>query len=112
METENETQEQMKALIFQNESLKAVLEYQKQDIEKLQTRIKNFESDRNIRTQRHSEMMEFQEARFHEAEQHAFYYRRLLKIIHETPAIQSEWEKFMVYVKLSCDAEDIKQLGG
>jgi len=40
----------------------------------------------------------------------ADYYENLIKIIDKNPSIQGEWVKFMTYIKLFTDPEEIKGL--
>lgn len=108
MPTKKQLQEKIETLEFQNESLKTVLQYQKNDIAKLETELANFSQYRIVM----NNIYQNRTKAYQEDAPYAFYYKKLVKVIEDTPAIQSEWERFMTYVKLSCSEDEIRQLGG
>lgn len=50
------------------------------------------------------------ETELHELKRHKNYYKILTDVIQNTPALQSEWSKFMTLIKLAAETEEIEKL--
>jgi hypothetical protein len=49
---------------------------------------------------------------FENRKKNAAYYEALVKVIADNPSLQGEWIKFMTWIKLTCEPEEVKKLGG
>lgn len=50
------------------------------------------------------------ETELNELKRHKNYYKLLTEIIQNTPALQSEWNKFVTLIKLAAEKEEIEKL--
>lgn len=88
---------------------KSKIELLHEKINRLESRIASYENAKYI-FQRDQLTLSNAKKEFESRARHALYYEALVSVINNNPSLQGEWVKFMTYIKLVVDPEEMKDL--
>lgn len=90
-----------------NKRLKMLINIKDNKIKELQDEYKEQINYDKARKQLDLEVQVFETRRIN-----AYYYETLLDILKDNEFLQGEWQRLMVYIKMACDPEEVRRLGG